>query len=511
MANRKIEMYEYRQIIYRLQQGQKVRAIAREGLANRDKIRAIKKIAEENGWLSQGVILPDEKNLLDFFTAKKIKNQPKVAPYTDAIEGWVKQGIQAKVIHRHLKDTHGFEGAYNGVVRFVRKIKSKSTHLTIPLHFQPGEAGQVDFGKGPRLFDERTGREEETWFFVFTLCWSRHQYAEFVTHQDVETWLNCHQNAFNWFGGVVNKVIIDNAKCAITKACYYEPTVQRSYEAFAQEYKFIISACPPGDAQKKGRVESGVKYIKTSFLPFLTARSVQQANQQLRDWILSTAGIRIHGSTFEKPLSLFIEMEAYQLKPLPVTPPEISIWEKVRPYRNCHILYKRNYYSVPYRLYGKELWLKATVNIITVYNQQEMVAQHARSYKVGGYSTKLEHLPPNAKTFLMQDSNWCLEQSRLAGGFTVKVMEHFLNHPTQDLLRAAQGIIKLGKEYGLKRLEMACKRAVYFSAISYRNIRTILLNGLDYHAIDERSAFEKLGSVYLGQGSFQRQVPPNIH
>lgn len=141
----------------------------------------------------------------------------------------------------------------------------------------------MDFGKGPCLFDERTNRMEETWFFVMTLCWSRHQYVELVIHQDVETWLNCHQNAFNWFGGVISKIIIDNAKCAIIKANYHEPHIQRSYEAFAQTYGFIISACPPYDPQKKGRVEAGVKFVKKNFLPLRTFTSVQDANRQLKE------------------------------------------------------------------------------------------------------------------------------------------------------------------------------------------------------------------------------------
>lgn len=512
MANRRFEMYEYRQIIYRLQQGQKVRAMAREGFANRDKIRSIKKIAEENGWLAKDALLPDEKTLVDFFQKRSDRTRSKIAQqHAEVVNNWVKQGIRATVIHQHLKEVYGFEGAYNSVLRFAKQIKEKEPQLTIPLNFKPGEAGQVDFGKGPKLFDERTGREEDTWFFVFTLCWSRHQYAELVTHQDVETWLNCHQNAFNWFGGVVSKIIIDNAKCAITRACYHEPTVQRSYEAFAQNYKFIISACPPREPKKKGRVESGVKYIKNSFLPLRKFKSIQDANQQLQAWILNVAGSRVHGSTFEKPLKIFTEIEKYRLKELPSNPPEISIWEKVQPYRNCHVLYKRSYYSVPYTLYGKELWLKATANTISIYDQQELIAMHAHSFKMGEYSTKLEHLPPNAKAFLMQDAMWCLEQARQAGECTKHVVESLLNHSTQDLLRAAQGIIKLGKQYGMNRLEMACRRAINFNTISHHSVKTILENGLDYHAIDENRPFEKLGSVYQGQGVFQRQIFQNIH
>ena len=151
-------------------------------------------------------------------------------------------------------------------------------------------------------------------------------YAEIILHQDVETWLSCHRHAFEWFGGVVPKIIIDNPKCAITKACYRDPVVQRSYAEFAEGYGFIISPCPPHDPQKKGRVESGVKYVKNSFVPLRKFRHLTDANDQLKKWVLEIAGNRIHGSTREKPLTLF-QTENRLLNKLPDNPPELATWE----------------------------------------------------------------------------------------------------------------------------------------------------------------------------------------
>jgi transposase len=94
--------------------------------------------------------------------------------------------------------------------------------------FAPAEAAQVDFGAGPVMLHPDSS-PRRTWAFVMTLCFSRHQYVEFVWDQSVPTWLGCHRRAFEWFGGVPNRVIIDNAKCAITKASYSDPLVQRSY------------------------------------------------------------------------------------------------------------------------------------------------------------------------------------------------------------------------------------------------------------------------------------------
>jgi len=499
-------MYEYRQIIYRLRRGQKIRAIAKEGLAGRDKIKEIKVVSTEYGWLDPDAALPADTKLHEIFGQRPTPQQTsKVDPYAELIERWVQEGIQAKVIHQHLQSQHGFEGAYNSVQRFVKKIKVRTPDLTVPLHFQPGEAAQVDFGYGPILYDERTGREEKTWFFIMMLCWSRHQYVELVTHQDIETWLNCHQNAFNWFGGVVNKVIIDNPKCAITKACYYEPEVQRSYEELAQSYEFIISACPPRDPQKKGRVESGVKYVKRNFLPLRTFKSLQDANQQLKRWILQTAGNRHHGSTYRKPLSQFSEIEQQQLKPLPKNPPEIASWYRVKPYRNCHVRHQKNFYSVPHALYGKALWLKLTPTTVTVYDQHQLIAMHPRLFGVGGYSTKHEHLPNRARFYFTRNEDWCLVESKAIGTHTEQVVKKLLADPTRDLLRAAQGVLALKKTYGAKRLEQACQRAIYFNAVTQQTIKKILSTGLDAYCVDEERTSETLQKIYQGEATYQRQ------
>ena len=507
MSNRRIEMYEYKQIIYRLQHGQTIRAISREGLASRKKIKEIKEIAVKENWLLHNAIIPDELELQTVFN-KKLCHQAesKAVLHADLITNWNQQGIQAKVIYQHLRDNYGFSGAYNSIQRFTQKLKIQNTQLTVPLHFQPAEAAQVDFGKGPRLFDERTGREEESWFFIMTLCWSRHQYARLVTHQDIETWLDCHQNAFYWFGGVVSKIIIDNPKCAITTACYYDPQVQRSYEAFAQEYGFIISACPPREPKKKGRVESGVKFIKRNFLPLRNFKTLQDANIQLQDWVLRIAGNRTHGSTFAQPLQQFTEIEQILLKPLPLTPIEVTVWRKVLLYKNCHISYLKSYYSAPYQLYNKELWVKATSTTISIYYQYELIAKHIRLFKACEYSTQNAHLPPKAQAFFLQDKDWCQCESKIIGEATHFVVNRLLSDNTKDLLRAAQGVIKLKSKYGTVRLESACKRAIHFNIISYNSIKQILANGSDYCVVRNNGELENSGSAYQGQGLFQRQA-----
>lgn len=144
MSNKRFEMYEYRQIIYRLQQGQKARAISRDGLASRSKVAEIREVAEKQGWLLPEAILPDEKTLSELFCKNPIpKQESKVEHHSEMIEQWLQQGIRATVIHQHLKNHYGYTGAYNSIQRFAKKIKTQIVKLTVPLSFQPGEAAQV--------------------------------------------------------------------------------------------------------------------------------------------------------------------------------------------------------------------------------------------------------------------------------------------------------------------------------------------------------------------------------
>ena len=130
---------------------------------------------------------------------------------------------------------------------------------------------------------------------------------------------------------------IDNPKCAITKACTRDPEVQRAYAELAEAYDFQLAPCPPGDPKKKGRVESGVKYIKRAFVPGREFRDLADANRQLEAWVLEEAGQRIHGTTRERPLTRFAETERHQLQPLPERAFEPVEWKRLQVHRDCHV------------------------------------------------------------------------------------------------------------------------------------------------------------------------------
>lgn len=507
MANRRIEMHQYRQVIHRLRLGQSDRAIAKSKLIGRAKCGAVRSIATQKGWLDSGP-LPDDQQLAALFEAtrtSKENQQTLTQPYEAKIKQWVEDGIQATTIYEALVTQFGFAGSYSSVRRRVRKIRATSPKATCMLDFAPGDAAQVDFGKGPTITDVFTGEILKTWIFVMTLCFSRHMYAEIVTDQKVETWLACHRRAFEFFNGVASRLIIDNPKCAITRACYTDPEVQRSYAELAEGYGFLISPCPVRDPQKKGRVESGVKYVKNSFVPLRRFRTLADANEQLTRWVLQTAGNRIHGTTRQRPLKMLAETEKHFLKALPDVPVQIATWTRVKLHGNCHVQFEKAYYSAPFRLVHQQLWLKATDTNVKLYHDIKLVATHPRLKRPGQRSTVDEHMPPEALAYKMQDPQWCLKQAEQIGPECYRLIRRLFAHKVLDNLRAAQGVIRLAKKYGPTRLEAACTRALHFENVKYRTVKSILHQGLDQAPLYEQPNVIPLSSAYTGSARFLRQ------
>ena len=326
----------------------------------------------------------------------------------------------------------------------------------------------------------------------------------------MHTWLACHRHAFEWFNGVPRTVMIDNPKCAITRACYHEPEVQRAYAQLASGYGFSISACPPRDPKKKGRVESGVKYVKRAFVPLREFRDLGHANAQLREWVMGEAGNRLHGSTRARPLALFTQTEQTLLTRLPAVAPECPVWVKARVHGNAHVQFEQAHYSVPFQLVRHTLWMEVNPSTVRIYQEHTLVAIHARVHRPGGRFTAPDHLPPDAQAYLMRDPQWCLAAAKRAGPSCLALIESMFSHKVLDHLRAAQGVLRFAESFGSARLEAACARALHFASPAYRTVKKILKEGLDLKQLD--LALETaLEEPYRGGGRFVRAPSDSVH
>lgn len=508
MANRRFDVFEYRQVLVRMREGGSDRDVERSGLMGRRAAASVRTVFAERGWLAPAASLPEPGELVAAF-----KRVPQGAiapslcePYREQILGWARAEIDASTIHAALERQHGFTGSYSSVQRFVRSLGVKAPRTTAPLTFAPGEAAQVDFGSGPELVDHDTGEVVKTWFFSMQLCYSRHKYVEFVLDQTVVTWLGCHRRALEWFGGVPARMIIDNAKCAITRACVRDPAVQRVYYEHAEGWGFKIDALPPRQPQMKGRVERSVSFVKSSFLPLREFRDLADLNAQAREWTLKV-GNRVHGTTHSQPLTRFADVERAALKPLPNVAPELCEYKLAKVHGDCHVVFQKRRYSAPYRRAHQQVWIKATetsVRLLTL--EHELICSHPRLDHAGDRSTVTEHLPPNQVAWRMRDQQWCLTRAGEIGICTRTVVERLFDDRVVHNLRGAQGIVSLAGKYSNARLEAACERALRYDNASYRAINTILDNGLDQEPTPDPAAQSKPDGAYDGSGRFCRDM-----
>jgi transposase len=225
------------------------------------------------------------------------QNKSSIASYRDGIKQWLEEGLRPRIIFQKLNVRPGFIASESAVYRLCQKIKASALpEVFVRLETAPGEVAQVDFGEVRPLFDPATHTHRRTWAFTMVLAWSRHQYVEFVSDQTLTTWLVCHQHAFEFFGGVPKRIVLDNLKAAVVRAYTQEhdAEVTRAYAECAEHYGFLIDPCLPAQPQHKGKVErGGVRYVQQSFVPLLEPNtSLAEANVQVRQWVLAKAGLR---------------------------------------------------------------------------------------------------------------------------------------------------------------------------------------------------------------------------
>jgi hypothetical protein len=236
----------------------------------------------------------------------------------------------------------------------------------------------------------------------------------------------------------------------------------------------------------KGIVESGVKYVKGNFLPTRTFRDLADLNDQARRWVMQEAGLRIHGSTRERPLDRFA-IEQPLMRELPAVAPDLGSWHRVILHRDCHVKFDYGLYSAPFTLVGQTLWLRATDVSVSIFQDYRLVASHLRCRRRGERRTVLDHLPPDAREFFRRDRHWCLKQARAVGPNCTALIEQMLGDRIVERLRGAQGTLDLVDKYGAARLEAACTRAIAHGSPHYRTVKGILAGGHDLQPLSERT------------------------
>lgn len=476
-----LHMNEVREIIYRLRKGQGARAIARELGFARNTVKKYRELAGEAGLLDEKKALPDAAMIGQLLESpgRPRHMHSTVEPFAEVVEELVDANVEMAAIWQRLRDEHGYRGSYSSVRRFVTGLRPKTAEPMCRIETEPGQEAQVDFGSAGWQWDGKEGRRRRAWIFVMTLSWSRHQYVECVFDQKVETFLACHERAFAWFGGVPERVVIDNLKAGVTTHDLHDPVLGEPYRRLAQHYDFIISPNRPHTPRHKGKVESGVHYVKRNFLAGREFADLEALNARARRWVLEVAGLRRHGTTREAPLGRFEQTERATLKALPQERFDLIATYRAKVHRDCHVVVNGRYYSVPSSLIGKQVEVYVGRRVVEIYDGTKLVTTHLRAREPGERQTRMDHYPAEKRAYLENPPERCRERSRDVGEACAKVVDTLLNDRPYDRLRSVQALLRLVERVGKERLEAACARALAYGDGRYRRIKAILEAGLD--------------------------------
>lgn len=310
----------------------------------------------------------------EFPVYRVVKRPSGLAPYYGMIEEWLgTEDYHATRVHELLKH-QGYAGGYETVKRAVRKITEKRDQIAY-LRFEtmPGQQAQVDFAEFQTV--AANGEVHTLYVFLLVLGYSRQMYIEFVERCTMTTFLDCHQRAFQFLGGVPQEILYDNMKNVVVRRHVGRAQFNGTFLDFCAHYGYTPVACPPYSPWYKGKVERPIDYLRERFWRGYTYTDLACVNRDVQEWNATVAMERIHGTTQEQ-VCLRFEREQPHLGPLPRRPYDTSekVYRKV--YKDCQLSFGGNRYVVSHTLAGKAVLLKIKHGRLRVYDDETLAAEY---------------------------------------------------------------------------------------------------------------------------------------
>jgi transposase len=349
--------------------------LVREMVARKERGEGAKRIARELGvdrktvkrWLKLGSWQPRRSHSrprpIDRFAEFIERRAPEVE--------W--NGV---VVHRELVGL-GFTGGYLQVQRFLQPFRAQrkwSELATVRFETAPGEQAQVDYGQLKVWIGEQA---ETVHLFVFTLGYSRRLFTCGYRNERLATLLDGHERAFRFFNGVTLNCLYDNPRTLVLGRSENKVLWHPLFDDFARYYGFTPRACQPYRARTKGKVESGVGYVKHNALAGRRFHSWEELNGWLERWSAEVADLRVHGTTHERPIDRFAQE---RLTPLGTRPPYRYELVRSRTVANdALVAVGAARYSVPVQYVGLIVSVHESTEHYEFFHQDQLIARHPKA------------------------------------------------------------------------------------------------------------------------------------
>lgn len=493
MGYRELSRMEMYDVVRRWQAGQTQRQIARSTGLARATLSKYLRAAVALGLSAQGPP-PTEEQLVQLVRAGRAATAPRtwttpqadqLAPDRDRIARWLsEEHLQLTRVHELLGRPVSYSTLERTVWRWGLRAR-RTDRATVRLApTAPGEVAAMDFEKLGVLLDPDDGRRHVIWGLSVVLLYSRHSFLWLLEHQTLEATLGGLEHAWRFFGGVPQRLILDNFSAAIAGPDRYEPRPTRSFLDDSQARGFLIDPARVRHPKDKPHVERGVQYARERFWKGGTFHDLADARQQAEAWCREVAGQRVHGTTRRVPLVVFEEEERAHLLPYDGVPYDVPVWREVTVHPDHHVSLLYALYSLPSTTCppGTKLEARVDRDLVRLYHRGALVKTHPRQPK-GGRSTDPADYPQELTAYALRAPEQIVRRAEALGPGMGHFAARLLAGPLPwAKLRQGQKLLRLAEKYTPVRLDAACERALAFDLVDVRRLERIVLLALEHEA-----------------------------
>jgi len=515
MGHREYDVLEIVDVLRRYLKGDSIRSIAKSKGMDRNTVRKYLRIAEERG-LSQEFRGDLDEMAYRIFRAvhpergeETEKKRDKILlPHEQRITEWLDEKKLTLTKVHILLARRGVDVPYIALWRFAReRLGFGGAEITVRMaDTEPGEVAEVDFGRLGIICDPASRRNRVLYGLVVTLVFSRHQYVYISHSQKLKDLIGGIEEAWEFFGGVVRRLIIDNMKAAVVKADRYEPIFQRTFLEYSRYRGFIIDATDKGSPKHKPTVERQIPYVRENFFKGEDFKDRDHAQREAIKWALMTAGLRIHGTTRKRPRIVFEGQEKEALLPLSGDRFDVPQWDPPHKVHPDHLIRVNHAgYSVPTTYIGKLVDVRVDSKLVRIYHKGQLIKTHSVK-RPGERSIDFGDYPKEKSPYAMRNCDYYIGKAREIGKCSGRFAEKLLSGDFPwSKLRQAQKLIRLAEKYGGGRVESACRRAIAFSLFNIYRVESIIKEAISSLPLsDEESVAGK--SAQALPGRFRREA-----
>jgi transposase len=400
----------------------------------------------------------------------------------DEIAGWVAGDLTGVKI-AELLERRGVVVPSRTVQRYVAEVLGRTRGRGPTVRVNDGEPGdelQVDFGRMGLVFDPATGRDRVVHALIFTACFSRHCFVWLTHRQTTEAVIAGCEAAWVFFGGVFATLIPDNLSAVVDGADPLEPRFNQAFVEYAQARGFKIDPARVRSPQDKPRVERQVQFVRGSFFAGETFIDLADAQRRAETWCRERAGLRIHGTTQQRPFEVFAAEEQPRLGPAPAAPYDVPVYAIAKVHRDHHVEVARSLYSVPGALIGARVEVRADRALVRIFHRGQLVKVHPRQ-QPGRRSTDPDDLPTHKTVYAMRDldrlGRMAAEHGPAIGAYATALLDIPL---PWTKMRQVYALLGLVKKWGAERVEAACASALEHETINVGLIGRMLERGAEH-------------------------------